>query len=505
MSSLSWAEAAARAFEPPEPNKWATPGILAVTLDPTTRQTPALTLIDQALVDVDEGRCDRLIISMPPQEGKSTRVTKTGPLWMLLRNPERRIAIVSYDTDLATEFGRDIRSMITNNQGDDGTLDLGLRIAPDNGAVGHWRLANHRGGVRSVGMSAGLTGRPADVLFIDDPVKNRAEAESEAFRKRAKSFWTSTAGTRLAPGAPVILVLTRWHDDDLAGWLLSREDAARWRVINIPAQAESDDDPLGRQPGEYMISARTNEKTGQPRSAAEWEAIKVQAGSYDWAALYQGHPSPAEGGTFHRDWWQTYSVPLWLERPDGSRVVTGDNDIVLQSWDLTFSDGKQSDYVVGQVWLKRGADMYLLDQVRGRWDFPEQVRQFEQLSAKWPQALLKLVENKANGPALVASLSKTVVGIVPEEPRGSKLVRATATTPLVEARNVWLPAPELAPWVGDFIEEAAAFPNGAHDDQVDAATQAINRMVLIPFLIGDDSIVTEDDLDEVRGWSISPV
>ncbi len=511
MPAPAWAEVAASMFEPPEPNRWETPGKLAVALDPTTRQTPALDVIDQVLVDVEAGRCDRLIISMPPQEGKSTRVTKTGPLWMLLRNPERRVAIVSYDTELATEFGRDIRAMITNNQGEDGTLDLGLRISPDNGAAGRWRLANHRGGVRSVGMAAGLTGRPADILFIDDPVKNRAEAESEAFRTRAKSFWTSTAGTRLAPGAPVILVLTRWHEDDLAGWLLGREDGPRWRVINIPAQADHDPskgqtDPLGREPGEFMISARVNERTGLSRSAAEWEAIRIQAGSRDWAALYQGRPAPTEGGLVKRDWWRYYPTPLWIELPDGTRRITGFDD-VLQSWDMAFKDTDSSDYVVGQVWGRIGADMYLLDQVRGRWDFPETVRQVKALTAKWPDVLLKLIEDKANGTAVIATLQRSIGGIVPENPTESKIARVQAVSPLIEAHNVHLPDPSFAPWVVDFVEEWAGFPNAAHDDQVDPGSQALKRLGIMPFLASAGGTVTDeyDDLDELRGWSISPV
>lgn len=151
-------------------------------------QTPALDLIDEALNDVDAGRCDRLIISMPPQEGKSTRVTKIGPTYLLTRNPQRRIVVVSYGQDLANEFGRDIRSHITSNQGQDGTLDIGLRIAPDNGSVSSWKFDGYRGGVRSVGVGGGITGRPADVMFIDDPITNRKQAESETYRNRAKNF-----------------------------------------------------------------------------------------------------------------------------------------------------------------------------------------------------------------------------------------------------------------------------------------------------------------------------
>ncbi|MFC5268451.1 phage terminase large subunit [Kribbella qitaiheensis] len=517
MAVASAFEFAARMFdEPAEPEQeFATPGELARAIDPHTIQTPALDLIDAALVDVEEGRCDRLIISMPPQEGKSTRVTKIGPLWALIRNPDRRIAVVSYGADLAETFGREIRQMITSNQGQDGTLDLGLRIAPDNGAVSSWQIAGKRGGVRSIGLAGGITGRPADWLFIDDPLSNREQAESERYRQRAKDFWTSTGSTRLAPGAPVVLILTRWHEQDLAGWLLGREDGHRWRVINIPAQADHDPnegetDPLGREPGEYMQSARTNERTGEPRSDEEWEQIKIQAGSRDWEALYQGRPSPVEGGAFKRQWWdgeageRRYSEAPWLVRRDGSHIVTHYDELIM-SWDMAFKDTKSSDYVVGQVWMRRGAEAFLLDQVHDRMDFVTTCQQFRELAAKWPQAVLKLVEDKANGTAVINSLRLVVPGIVPEEPHGSKVARASAVSPLVEAGNVHLPIPELAPWVGGLIEEAAAFPNAANDDRVDALSQALNRLILAPLLAGQD-LEEPDEFDELDtvGHAISP-
>lgn len=308
--TLEWAEAAARMFDPKPRNepdtRWATPGDLAKAVDPNTRQTPALDLIDQALVDVEAGRCDRLIVSLPPQEGKSTRVTTIGPLWFLTRNQDRRIAVVSYAQSLAQGFGRDIRNYITSNSGAEGTLDLNLRIAADNGSAGQWQLANHRGGVRSVGMSGGLTGRPADALFIDDPISNAEQADSETFRERHWQWWQTVGSTRLAPRAPVILVLTRWHPDDLAGRLLAAEDGHRWRVVSIPAQAEDNDDPLGREPGEFMESARTWEDpvTGikHPRDREQWEAIKAQQSSRNWMALYQQRPAPAEGAVWKAPW-----------------------------------------------------------------------------------------------------------------------------------------------------------------------------------------------------------
>jgi predicted phage terminase large subunit-like protein len=487
----SFDEALAAAENPPGP-RWATPGQLAAAVDPTTVQTPALDLIDCALVDVEEGRCDRLIIQAPPQEGKSTRVTTIGPLWMLIRNPDRRIACVSYAMELAEDFGRTIRNHITNNSGDDGTLDLGLRIAPDNGSARRWQLDGHRGGVRSVGMAGGLTGRPADALFIDDPISNPTQADSATHREMVWRWWQQVGSTRLAPGAPVVLVLTRWHADDLAGRLLAAEDGHRWRVLNIPAQAESEDDPLGRAVGEYLISARK-------RTVPQWEQIKVATGSRGWNAMYQGRPSPASGDLLKREWWRYYDTPQAIERPDGSMwVPLSGRDEVCASWDMAFKDTASSDYVVGQVWLRRGVHAYLLDQVRARMSFTDTLAAVRSLAARWPQALAKYVEDKANGTAVINMLARSVPGLIPVEPEGGKVARVAAVSPFVEAGNVHLPDPALAPWVGELVEEAAAFPNGAHDDQCDALSQALNRLLLNPLLLGagdepDDAL--DDEID----------
>lgn len=474
---------------------WASPGELAEYLDPKTFKTPALELLDRELVKLIDEPDGRLIFTMPPQEGKSTRVAKDFPTWVLKMHPEWRVVAASYSQALANRNGRMIRRNLTSHP------ELGLDIAKDNGAVSDWTLEGHQGGVLSVGIGAGLTGRPCDLLIIDDPIKDPKEADSETYRDSRWDWAQSVAFTRLAPGASVVLILTRWHEDDLAGRLLNSEhndDWAAWRVINIPAQANHDPnkgetDPLGRQPGEYMISARRN-KDGQPRTLAQWEAKRRQSGSRWWTAQFQGSPSPAEGGMFKRDKWQQYTQPLWIEQPNGVRITADMDAEVIASWDMAFKETSDSDYVVGQVWMRRGANAYLLDQVRARMDFVETCHQFRVLSARWPQATLKLVEDKANGPAVIAALRRSVPGIVPEEPHGSKEARAAAVSPLQEAENIHLPSPELAPWVGEFIEECAAFPNGANDDQVDAMSQALNRLLLIPLLQGE--LVMAEDLDE---------
>lgn len=476
-----FAAALADKADPPPPKQvrqWTSPGVLAAAVDPKTVQTPALDLIDEAVAWAYSTSGARLIVSMPPQEGKSERVTKTGTLWALTRNPELRIGIVSYAQSLAEGFGRAVRNWIATLDGDEGTLDLGLRIARDNGSVRRWQLDGHRGGVVSAGIGSGLTGRPLDALVIDDPIADRKQANSEYYRDRVWDWWTSVGSTRLAPDAPVIVILTRWHEDDIVGRLLKAEDASRWRVINIPAHAdhkpeEGQSDPLGREPGQWLTSARR-------RTPAQWEQIRIQAGSRDFTSLYQGRPSPDQGDVWKRQWWTRYTEPLWSQHPTVPEAyLARDMDEVIMSWDMAFKDTKSSDFVVGQVWARRGADAFLLDQVHKRLSFTDTLIAFEALNRKWPQVTKRVVEDKANGSAVISTLKSKIPGIVARNPTDSKYGRATAVAPVIEAGNALLPDKSIAMFDTDeFIREAATFPNDAHDDQVDATSQALAEMFL---------------------------
>lgn len=441
-------------------------------------QTPALDLIDSAITQAYTAPGSRLLISMPPQEGKSSRATKAGSLWALTRDPQTRIGIVSYAQSLANGFGRDIRNMITTFCGDDGTLDLGLRIARDYGSARRWQLDGCRGGVVCAGVGSGLTGRPLDALVIDDPFADAVQAGSEYYRDRVWDWWQHVAAPRLAPDAPVIVILTRWHEDDLAGRLVKAEDGHRWRVVNIPALADHDpekgqSDPLGRAPGDWLQSARG-------RTVAQWEQIRISAGTRAFTALYQGRPSPDQGNVWQRQWWRRYREPLWSQHPDipGAYLVR-DVDEVIMSWDMTFSDSKGSDFVAGQVLARRGADVFVLDQVHKRLSFTDTLVAFQALVKRWPQASRKIIEDKANGPAVVSSLKSKIPGIVTHTPKGSKYARAAAVAPFIESGNVLLPDPEIALFDAQaLIDQAAAFPNDVHDDQVDALSQALAEMLL---------------------------
>lgn len=472
------------------PLVFATPGEYAVHVDSRTIQTTALKILDQALVDAANGQAPRLIFTMPPQEGKSWRVSRAFPGWLLHRNPDLRIGIVSYAETLAMTAAGMVKTDIEMHP------ELGLALSADTRAKGEWRLAGHEGGVIARGIGGGLTGRPIDVLIIDDPFKDRKEADSEVFRDRAWHWWQQVGSARLGgTHTVVILIMTRWHEDDLAGRLIAQDEAdgvSEWRLINIPAQADHDPiaaergechcagqrkcaggDPLGRAPGEFMESARG-------RTHEQWEKRKRAAGSFAWAALYQGHPSPGEGGVLKRAWWRFFDQPKWVQRSNGEMFIPGDPHVELHI-DCAFKDLDTSDFVALEVWARHGPKLWLADLICDRMDIIDTCNAVIGLRAKWPQVNVTVVEDKANGPAVVQVLRRKIPGIVEYTPEGSKLARTFAAAPYVEGGDVSVPVPDLLPKVSDFLEQCAAFPQGANDDMVDAFSQAVHRMLIIPF------------------------
>lgn len=253
---------------------------------------------------------------------------------------------------------------------------------------------------------------------------------------------------------------TRWHEDDLAGRLLNPEygEVDDWTVIKLPALAE-ENDLLGRQEGEALWPEHGFDN--------DWALkTKGEVGTQTWNALYQQRPAPAEGAMIKREWFKFYEE------------VPTNFDLLLQSWDLSFKDSVGSDFVSGMVMGNVGANIYLLPDISyGRMDFPTTLDAIRKLTARNPKAHLKLIEDKANGPAVIAMLRKEIRGIIPITPKGSKVARVSAVSPLMEAGNVFLPSPKICSWVEDFIEECAAFPNGTHDDRVDSLSQGLQRFM----------------------------
>ncbi len=415
-------------------------------------------LISNKLKEVEEGKCKRLMIFLPPRHSKSMTVSETFPSYFIGRNLNRRVILVSYGDSLARKFGRANRNKL-EEYGED---IFGINLSKDNSSVTNWGIEGHRGGMISAGIGGPITGEGADLLIIDDPIKNRKEADSKTYRDMVWDEWQNTLYTRLQPDGAVIIILTRWHEDDLAGRLLNPDYGLveDWEIIRLPAIAE-ENDLLGREIGEPLWPEYGFDE--------EWAKITKKAvGSKTWASLYQQRPAPAEGNIVNREWWQFY------------KELPNEFDEVIQSWDCSFKETETGSYVVGQVWGRKGANKYLIDQVRARMDFTKTLRAIRNLSIKYPEARLKLIEDKANGPAIISTLRQEISGIVAVNPRGTKEERAAAISPEIEAGNVYLPSPSIASWVNDYIEEWASFPFGEHDDQVDATSQALDRLSLAP-------------------------
>jgi predicted phage terminase large subunit-like protein len=348
------------------------------------------------------------------------------------------------------------------------------------------RYENDRTGYRVVVTVGSGTGERGDIIVVDDAT-SVDQAESDAERTTANDWWNGTMATRLndlRTGHRVV-IQQRLHQDDLTGNLLEK---GGYDLLMLPEEFEPEQagvtsigwrDPR-TQPGELLWP-----KKNGPDEIAK---IKRDLGSYRYAGQFQQRPSPAGGGIFKRWWWRFWKPkimnlgPVTVKLADGSALEIrpvdhpDEFDESIQSWDMTFKDLKDSDYVAGGVWASKGANRFLLDQRRERLDFPATVAAVEEMTRKYPTATAKLVEDKANGPAVIATLRNRIGGLIAVNPEGGKIARANAVSPLVESGNVFLPHPAIAPWVEGFIEECAAFPHGRNDDQVDQMTQALLRI-----------------------------
>jgi predicted phage terminase large subunit-like protein len=433
----------------------------------------------QAVADVQAGHSRRIVVSMPPRSGKSQLASVYLPVWLLRINPRWKIGLISHEPTLATGWGRQIRQVVEQHGS-----ELGLAIAPDAGAVSEWQTTD-RGGVTSRSAPGqSITGRGFNIMLLDDVVKDYATAHSESSRKALWEWWLANAETRLEPPSLVVVIGTRWHEDDFIGRLLSHDydgDPADWEVISFPAIAE-EADVLGRAPGDPLLTPLIRNET--PADALiRWAGIKRAVGSYAWASLFQQRPAPEAGAIFNVGWWRYWTSDIDKVTEDGKVVYLDPDNAVgarwLDSWDCAFKATDDSDYVVGQRWMKHGGNRYLIAQKRGRWSFTSTLREMKDwtgLGQYGKHVHQRLIEDKANGPAIIDTLHDEIPGLKPINPKTSKEARARSITPEVESGNVYLPLPSEAEWVMDLLAELRSFPSGANDDQVDALTQALTEL-----------------------------
>ena len=416
-------------------------------------------LIDR-LEEVVSGELTRLVVQVPPRHGKSQLVSRLFPAYYLLKHQDRFVAVTSYGATLAEGFSRAARAFY---------LDAGGRLNPAAQSVKIWET-EQRGGLWAVGVGGAATGRGAHLGIVDDPIKDRKEAESATIRSGLRDWYGSTFRTRIEPdGGAIVVVQTRWHEEDLVGQVLENEagveeeDREGWHVIDMPAIAEAwEDRPElpecvtveedAREPGEALCPERYNIRA--------LSKIRAAVGEREWAALYQQSPRPSGGNIIDPDWFKWFdAAPEKFSR-------------VILSVDCTFKDADTSDYVAMVVLAQSGGQFYVLDVVNERMDIIKTMTRIDAKVRQWRPAAV-LVEAAANGHAVMQLMKQRVpnmIGIKPSE-GGSKTVRVQAVAPIVEAGSVHLPT--RGTWVEPFVSQCSMFPAGKNDDMVDAFAQGL--------------------------------
>lgn len=424
---------------------------------PNYKLADHLVQIAQTLEAVENGSIRRLLVTVPPRHGKSELCSIRFPAWYLGRNPDRRVVIASYAADLANRFSKQVRSVVDGERFQ--RVFPNVKLDPTSRSADTWDIHNYRGGLKAVGVGGPLTGHGANLLIIDDPVKNREEANSEVYRESVWAWYTSTAYTRLEDAGCIALVMTRWHEDDLMGRLIEAQrspNSDKWAVLHLPAISEAGL-PLWAE--KYTLE--------------DLERIRANVGGYDWSALYQGRPTPKEGAFFKVGLIEVVdAVPANAERCRG--------------WDKAATEGG-GDYTAG-VKLAAYEGFYFIEDVqRGRWDTSERdsnIRQVSELDGRSCQ-IIGEQEPGSGGKDAAKAFVRMLAGFVvrTETSTQNKEARADSFSSQVNAGNVKM---LRGAWNRDLIEEMRTFPLGKHDDQVDAVSLAFNRLA--------------DKLPPSRGW-----
>jgi len=407
---------------------------------------------------VTRGEIDRLAVFMPPGAAKSTYASILYAPWHLAQHPKHNIIAASHTAELAEKFGRRVRNLMAEH-----SSVLGVGLAPDSQAAGRWET-DHGGEYFAAGVGGAIAGRRADLVVIDDPIRSREDADSETVRDKIWDWYKSDLYTRLKPGGRIVLIQTRWHEDDLAGRLLADMAAGgdRWEVISLPALAEADD-PLGREVGQPLWP--------EWEDTANLERKRRAVGPRDWSALYQQRPAPEDGDYFKLEWLKPYDIA-----PDKSLMrIYGGSDYAV-----TASGGDYTVHAV--VGLDPEGRMYLLDMWRKQAASDEWVEAFCDLVRKWRP--LGWAEEQGQiksgvGPFLDRRQRERQAYVAREQfpTRGDKAIRAQSIRGRMAQEGLYVP--ENAPWYAALRSELLAFPAGKHDDQVDALGligQLLNKM-----------------------------
>lgn len=409
------------------------------------------------LIQVQAGEVSRLLINQPPRSLKSICVSVAYVAWLLGHDPSRRVVVVSYAAEFAAELHRQYRMIV--DAAWYRTLFPAMRPARDTGS----ELVTTAGGSRfATSIGGTLTGRGADLIIVDDPLKAE-EAMSEPARKRVIDWYAGTLVSRLndKQKGPIVVVMQRLHESDLAGHLL---DQAGWEHLDLPAIAVEDTViPLShgrvktRKAGDILHPEREGKEA--------LDRIKAEIGSLQFSAQYQQRPVPLEGNLIKREWFRYYD-----RLPDANPPGR-----IVQSWDIAMMTGDANDYSVCTTWRMIKKDYYLVEVFHGRLQYPELRRKIAGLATRH-NAQTILIENAGPGMALLQDLWNNLPHGMPRplgpKPEGSKTERMVAQSAKIEAGHVLLP--QEAVWLDAFLLELLAFPNGRHDDQVDSVSQFLN-------------------------------
>lgn len=413
----------------------------------------ALDAMCEHLEAVHNGQIKRLLMNVPPGMMKSLLTGVFFPAWEWGAggNPSLRYLTTAHKEDLAIRDNLKCRRLISSDWYQE---RWSVELCGDQNAKK--KFENTATGFRESMAFRSLTGSRGDRIIIDDPL-SVDDAFSQAALLSAETTFLEAVPSRVNNSdSAIIVIMQRLHERDTSGVILAKE--LGYDHLMLPMRFEPErrcatcigfTDPR-TEDGELLFPERFSE--------AQVSEMERTMGSFATAGQLQQRPMPRGGGLFKSDW-----IQHWDKLPERF-------DAAVISWDMTFKESATSDFVVGQVWGRKDGAFYLVDQFRGRWDFVKSLEQFVAAARKYPRITRKLIEDKANGPAIISALKRKVTGIIPITPKESKEARANAVTTLWEARNVYLPPPDRYPWVAqDFIPELLAFPSGAHDDQCFAA------------------------------------